>query len=157
MLHADWALNAGQSDVEAVGGEPPLAPSFCPRFLNDARNLCDALCVDEALFCDASGLWISDSYFGFLYFFLDDPFQPIHPLADLALCLSRSGLEPQLIDLRQDPVLARHPAIAKVFPVRFVLDSRGFLVKRVVKIGKATVDEGRRVIFEFGNGVHVSD
>ncbi len=52
------------------------------------------------------------------HLFLDLLFQFVDLLADFALCIFGSRLQPQVVYLREHAVLARHPAIAEGFPGR---------------------------------------
>ena len=64
------------------------------------------------------------------------------------------GLQPGVVDLRQDAVLARQPAVAKVFPVGLGVQTRRLGVERGEQVADRAIQRLGRVIFEFGNGVH---
>ena len=70
----------------------------------------------------------------------------VDALADVALCIFRRGLQPQVIDLRKNAILARHPAIPKYFPPILGTNRRRFLLERGQKFAHRTVERcGREV------------
>jgi len=68
----------------------------------------------------------------------DFAFDFIHALANFALLLLRSGLEP-FGDLRQDAALAAHPAITEGAILVFAGELRRFFVKRVQQFADGSV------------------
>ena len=124
MLDADGALDAGQGDVEALGGELRAG----------GRGVDLVVRVFDRRF--------------------DPRLQFVDALADLALCRAGRGLQPGVVDLRQDAVLARQPAVAECLPVGFAVQRGGFGVERGEQIGDGAIQRLGRVVFEFGNGVH---
>ena len=67
----------------------------------------------------------------------------VDALADFALGFFRRGLQPEIVDLRENAVLARQPAIAEGFPVGFALDGRGFLLQRRQQLLDGVVERRR--------------
>src|SRR5258708_27443693 len=87
MLRADGTANAGKGDVETFGGE----------------------------FAGGSpALNASDRHLNRL---LNLGLQFVDALPDVTLIRSRRGFQPQIIELGEDAVLARHPTIAEDLPV----------------------------------------
>ncbi len=80
--------------------------------------------------------------FAFCYFFFDQRLELIDPLPHFTLGFFRSCLEPQVIDLREDAVLAGHPAVAEGFPVGLGGDRRGFLLQRSQQLLSSLVQGG---------------
>ncbi len=78
----------------------------------------------------------------------------VDPLADLALGGLGRGLQPGVVDLRQQAVLARHPAVAERLPVGLGLQRASFGLQRSEQFGDGAIERRGRKIFEFGNGVH---
>src|ERR1700687_5269046 len=78
----------------------------------------------------------------------------IDALPDVALIRSRRGFQPQIIELGEEAVLARHPAIAKCFPVIFGTDRCRLLVERRQKLAHGAIERGWREISKFGDCVH---
>ncbi len=65
----------------------------------------------------------------FAYLFLNDGLDFVDPLSHVAFGFFRRCLQPEIIDLGEYAVLARHPAVAEGLPVGFILDGRGFLLQ----------------------------
>ena len=80
---------------------------------------------------------------GFCHFFFDDRLDLVDPLSHLALGVFRRRLQPEIIDLGEHAVLARHPAVAEGLPVGLVLDGRGFLLQRGEQLLDGLVQRGR--------------
>src|SRR5438552_650335 len=81
-------------------------------------------------------------------------FKLVDPGAYIAFGATRSGFQPQIINLGEDAILARHPAIPKGLPSIFIRDGGGFLTHSTQQLLHSLVQGGRRIIFEFGNCVH---
>ena len=124
MAHAELAVNAGQGHVDALGGELLLGTSAGYPLLR---------CRD-GLFHLMSEL--------------------VDLLADVSLVSRGRGLQPSVIDLRQDAALARHPAVAKCLQIRIVSDRRAFLLQGLQQLTRGRIQRLGRVIFEFWDGVH---
>ena len=107
MLDADGALDAGKGDVEALGGELGVS----------GRRMDFVVRVFNCGF-DAS-------------------LQFVDAAADLALCRTGRGFQPDVVDLREHAVLARQPAIAECLPVRFGVEFARFR-RRARRTGSAT-------------------
>jgi hypothetical protein len=124
MLHADGAMDAGKGDVEALGGEQRVG----------GRGM--------------------DFVVGALNCRFRASLQLVDAAADFALCRTGRGFQPNVIDLSEDAVLARQPAVAKGFPVSVGMERGDFPIEGGEQIADGAVERFRRVIFEFGNGVH---
>src|SRR5215472_10147189 len=77
----------------------------------------------------------------------------VDPRAHVALGWAGSSLKPSVIDLGEDAVLARHPAVAKELPVVFAGDGTRLLINRSQQFANSLVQAGRRIILKFGNCV----
>ena len=80
--------------------------------------------------------------------------QFVDALPDLALRFFRSGLQPCVVDLREQAILARHPAVAKRLPVGLGLQRASLGLKRSKQVSDGFIERCRRIVVEFGNGVH---
>ena len=80
--------------------------------------------------------------------------QFVDAAADFTLRRARRGFQPDIIDLSKNTVLAREPAIAKDLPVCLALKRSSFRVESGEHLSDRAVQCLRRVIFEFGDGVH---
>jgi len=65
--------------------------------------------------------------------------QLVDAAADFALCGARRGFQPDVVDLGEDAVLARQPAIAKRLPVGIGVERRSFVVEGTEEFGNGTV------------------
>ena len=124
VLDADRAMDAGKGDVETLGGELGIS----------GRRVNFVVSVFNRRF-HAS-------------------FQFVDAAADLALGRAGRGLQPDVVDLREDAVLASEPAIAEGFAVCVGMQRGGFVIERGEQVGDGAVECVRRVVFEFGNRVH---
>ena len=91
---------------------------------------------------------------GFFNYCFNFSFELINAAADFALLRAGRGLQPEVVDLGQDAVLARHPAIAEFFPRGFVGDGAGFHLERGGQFRDGLVERRGRVAVEFWNAVH---
>ena len=78
----------------------------------------------------------------------------VNPLPNFAFRILRGSLQPRIIDLRQHTVLARHPAVAKNFPIFFVLDRLRFRLEGGEQLLNGLVQGRCREVLQFGDGVH---
>src|SRR5580704_11265695 len=120
MLHADGTLNAGKGDIEPLGGE---------------------------LRVRSGGVKLSLSFFNRR---LSTSLQLVDPLSYLALGRTGRGFQPDVVDLRQDAVLAGEPAISEGLPVGLVSERRCLQVKSREEISDRTIQRFWGVIVEFG-------
>ena len=74
----------------------------------------------------------------------------VDPLSNFAFRIFRRSLQPQIVDLGEHAVLARHPAVAEGFPVRFALDRLGFLAQGSEQLLDGLVQRRRGVALQFG-------
>src|ERR1019366_1915263 len=65
-----------------------------------------------------------------------------------------TGLKPKVIQLSEDSILASEPSIAECLPVSLRGDRSFFFSKCPAKIGDGAIERFRRIVLEFGNGVH---
>ena len=83
----------------------------------------------------------------------DPRLQFVNANPDFALGLFGSALQPQIVDLGQDPVLAGHPAIAECFQISVIAHLRCFRLARCDAFASSLLQRRRRVLRQFGNGV----
>src|ERR1700675_1379592 len=99
MFGADGMTNAGKSDVEALSGEFARGSPA----LNASESRLNHLLNFGLEFVDA--------------------------LPNVALIRSRRGFQPQIVELRENAVLAPHPTIAEGFPVILGTDRCRLLIE----------------------------
>ena len=75
----------------------------------------------------------------------------------LALRLFRRAFQPQIIDLGEDSVLARHPAVAKRLQFRVDANLGSFAGARSNALARSLLQRRRRIVRQFGNGVRHDD
>ena len=114
MLDADRALNAGQRDVEALGGELGIGRRGVNACLCASSMAASARAFSSLTRCPTSRF----ASFG-------------------------RGLQPGVVDLREHAVLARHPAIAERLPVGFAVAARQSR-RRARRTGRRRRDRARQ-------------
>ncbi len=67
-----------------------------------------------------------------------------------------SCFQPKIVDLREDAILAGHPAITKLFPGVLGADRARLLAHRGEQLTNCAIERRKRVIVEFGNIVSQS-
>ena len=128
MLGADRAADAGEGDVEAFAGQSSLPEDAALQIVAGAASTVYSTLV----------------------------FNLVDALADLALWRLRRSFQPEIVDLREHAVLARHPAIAESLPFGFVaIDSSDSDSSAESRSRDRRVQRRRREIRQFRNGVHV--
>ncbi len=90
--------------------------------------------------------------------FRDPRLQFVDANPGLTLGILRRDLQPQIIDLGKDAVLARHPPIAKCLQTPLSLRTPvAFVLARTNALARSLLQRRRRIVRQFGNGVgHVS-
>ncbi len=126
MLGAQRTTDPRKRNVQALGFE--------------TRVRCRACC---SLLCGIDDL-------------LNFSFELIDARADLALRWTGSSLQPKIVDLREDAVLAGHPAVTEFFPRVLRSDRVGFLPDSSEQLTHCAVERRGRIVVEFGNAVSQS-
>ena len=71
----------------------------------------------------------------------------------LALRFFRRALQPQIVNLCEDPVLPRHPPVAKRFQFRVIANLGSLSGTRSNALARSLLQRRRRIVSQFGNGV----
>ena len=91
----------------------------------------------------------------FLYPVLDLGPENVYLLPDRTLVFGRGELQPILIELRKNAGLPRQPSIPESFQTWLVLDILCLIVNSCDEFRHGAIERFRRVVLEFGDGVHV--
>src|SRR5216683_3641557 len=89
-----------------------------------------------------------------LYCLLNLLFNEVHFLACLALGFFGSRLQPEVVNLRQHPILACHPSVAKNLPLGLVLHRDSFMSERRTQFRRGALQRRCRVFRQFGDAIH---
>src|SRR5258708_331153 len=119
-------MNSRKCDVETFGLEPGIGSRTACALLRSTHDL------------------------------LDFSLKLVDARTHLALGWTRRSLQPQIIDLGEDAVLAGHPAVAKFFPGVLRGNSISFLTSSVQQLADGFIEGRCRVIIEFRNAVYQS-
>ncbi len=71
----------------------------------------------------------------------------------LALRFLRRALQPQIVNLCQDPILPRHPPVAKRFQFRIIANLGRLGRARINAFARSLLQRRRRIVSQFGNGI----
>ena len=140
MLGADGTANARKRDIDDTCFPKRLRlefgrRNFRPRAGNrKIGNLIPSLSISYGL--------------------LNLIFDQVHLLADLSLRFLRRTLQPEIVNLRQHAILARHPSVTKYLPPGLVLYGRSLTAKRKKQVSGSALQRRRRIIRQFRNTVH---
>src|ERR1700724_192194 len=91
---------------------------------------------------------------GSRYGLLNLLFNEVHFLTSLALGFFRSSLQPEVVNLRQHPILACHPSVAKNLPLGLVPHRDSFMSERRTQFRGSALQRRGRVFRQFGDAIH---